>query len=190
MPFFQLHIDLECEGLSLVGFKPSTTDPQLECAIRCSSCHEMGKAVVSLSDEHESEDGKAKLHYAANCKSCKAAVKIWISQLKPLVKDKVIKAAQPLPYITDYYCQIGTPINNGDDDGDAQNKVIKPNTLFAVLEARGCEVTGFSVINTEFHATNDGKSFYAIGDLSSDGYYDVNEDNESISVTLTKYRVQ
>ena len=181
MPHYELHIDLEFDGLNLIGFPPSA-DPQLQCSIRCLACTDLKTATFSLSDAHESEDGRTMLHYSATCK-CKSPVmhKMWLCPLKPLIKPK-----DPLPYISEHFCQIGTSGASDDDDDKAKPTT---NTLFAVIEARGCELVSYEVINTEWVAT-DGKSFYTVGDLTTDGYYDVNNNDESMSVTLLKYRVQ
>jgi hypothetical protein len=190
MPFYQLHINCDFDGLSLIGFPPST-EPQFRLELSCGNCGEVNKnAVISLDDAHESEDGKTILHYAAICKACKVSIKAWICKLKPLIKEGNLKIKGSLPYINEYYCQIGTPLSQGDDDDDDDGKKSNPqNTLFTVLEVRGAEVKDFEVINTEFHATN-GKEFFSVGDLSADGFYDVNGDNESVSVTLLGYKVQ
>lgn len=176
MPFYQLHLDAEFDQLSAVGFAPSV-QPTLKCKIACTGCRGENKNVlVSLEDAYEDEDAKTTIHWSATCK-CKAGLKVWIKPIPALVKDGTIKKTKLMPdfpALNEYYNQIGTKTNN---------------TLFCVIECRGAEVLGWEVVNTEFHASNEAGEMFKVGDLSTDGFYDVDSNNESVSVTLVGYRV-
>lgn len=187
MPYYQLHIDLEFENLQLIGF-PASADPVIRCSVKCTGCQNINSnAAIALSDEHESDDGKTMLHYSAVCKVCKATNKVWIARLPALVKEGALSSKIKLPYITDYFCQVGTPIASSGSDEDPK---LPTNTLFAVLEARGATITEWELINTEIHATANAKEFFTIEHLDKDGFYDVDLNNESVSVTLVGYRVE
>jgi len=188
MPFYQLHIDVELCNIQSLGFPPSA-EPTIQFDIRCTGCSETTKnAVVALSDAHEDETGNKGnciLHYVAKCKSCKSELRVWISELKPLVKDGVIKTKYQLPTLSPHFCRVGT-ITEADDE--VKNSTAVKNALFGVLEARGGEITAWSVINTDWKGQQ-GTEFFDVGDLSEDGFYDVNNDNEEVSVTLQRYRI-
>lgn len=189
MPFYQLHVDCELNNVQSLGFAPSH-DPTIQFSIRCTGCSETTeKAVVSLSDAHEDPSGDNSnciLHWVSKCKHCKSEMKVWISELKKCEKEGVIKVKYTLPTLSSHYCRIGTISDEGEDD-KSHAKV--KNTLFAVLEARRGEITAWEAINTEWKG-NAGNEFFDVGDLSEDGFYDVNNDNEEVSVTLQQYRVQ
>lgn len=191
MPYFHLHVDLEFDNLSRLTFDPATVDPTLSCNVRCSSCHEnQSGLLVRQSEERESADGKSTSNYRGKCKYCKNDIVITICKLTKDLISTLPKHLQKLQPINEYYFPLGVTSYEEDDCwNDKTSKTAPTNTLFAVIEIRNAELLSFEITQSTFLATNDGKTMYDMGDLTTDGSYEVDNNNQEISVTLKKYRL-